>query len=138
MAKISTGYARQLAKNYRNNKLGKQLLADDTQGIWFPKETILEALGLDPKTICPYSGLRFYFGAYEDDAHAPQKHPENRRYCNKITMVIVSTKEISKKQKDDLNEPEAPPTYPTPLSDEFNDGQLCPPPNCDVDGLLNF
>lgn len=137
MSKIPTGYARKLAQNYRDNKLGQRILDNDSRAVWFPKETILEALGLEPGTTTEFSGLRFYLGAYEDKDHAPEKYPKNRLHCNKITLVIVATKEIQDYHKDDLDEPDATPEYPVPFR-EFNDGQLCPPPNCDPDGLLNF
>lgn len=137
MAKITTAYARKLAQNYRDNKLGQRTLDNDSRGVWFPKETILEALGLPPDTTSEYSGIRFYFGAYEDSDRAPEHYPKDRRHCNKITLVLVSTKEIQNNHKDDLDEPGAEPDYPLEFL-EFNDGQLCPPPNCDTDGLLNF
>ena len=43
---IPTCYARQLAKNYREDKLGKVLAADQTCGVWFDKKVFLDALEL--------------------------------------------------------------------------------------------
>lgn len=137
MSKIPTNYARKLVENYQFLKLNQKLPRDETRAVWFPKETILSALGLPSDTISPYSGIRFYFGAYENETDAPIRFPKNRNYCNKITLVLVSTRNVSGIEKDDIETPTARPGYPEELR-EFNDGQICPPPGCDPDGLLHF
>lgn len=152
---ISLSYARQLAKNFEANKLGKPLLADDSQGVWFSKETILEALGLDPKLNTPgITGLRMYFGAYEDAASHPG-YPANNENDNKLTLILVGTgqdyievwrgKEMETAYLDIINEPmNTPPAYPDPMNPDpagkyFNEGQSFPPPaNGQGLGLLDF
>ena len=149
-SRIGTGLARQLAKNYKMNKLGQQLLPNDSQAVWFSKRILLEALGLDPDTSTIISGIRFYFAAYEDknDIKCPLDPDDN----GKLTLVLVQTIEVDgeieregkpgerQKQRDILGNPNSAPGYPVPASKffrEFDDGQLCPPPaGCDSDGLL--
>ena len=91
--------------------------------------------------------LRFYFSAYEAD----QDYPSQAHYKGKMTLVFVQTYELKDPttgqpvrdeygrpvQKDNLENPTAPPAYDPPLV-EYNDGQLCPPPECDPQGLLKF
>ena len=61
--KISTSYARQLALNYRSLKIGKQLKIDETQGVWFSRDTILQALNVtDPNPTNRCRGLEFTLG----------------------------------------------------------------------------
>ena len=151
---ISLAYARQLAKNYEDNKLGKPLLANDTQGVWFSKECILEALGLDPKTETPgITGLRMYFGAYEKSSTTGC--PANSADDNKLTLVMVETgtnyievmrgTETEIEYTDIITEPmSTKPAYPDPLNPEpagkyFNEGQSFPPPTKGQGlGLLDF
>ena len=138
MSRIPTNYARKLVENFQYLKINQKLPRTETRAVWFPKETILSALGLPSNTVCNYSGIRFYLGAYESDTDAPAgKYPKNREFCGKITLVIVSTRNISGTEVDDLENPSARPDYPTELR-EYNDGQICPPPGCDPNGLLNF
>lgn len=133
---IPTCYARQLAKNYREDKLGKVLAADQTCGVWFDKKVFLDALELnEPDKV---SGIRIYLGSYQDHA----SYPRNRDYIWKMTFIIVQTKaSIDDQGKvshiDILEDPDASPCYDPPFK-EWNDGQICPPPRCDANGLLNF
>jgi hypothetical protein len=134
MSKIPTSLARQLAKNYRNLKLGKPLKYDDTHAVWFSRDTILEALNVinpDPN-VGVVSGIRFYLGAYEEGNVQPS---DNKK--GKLTLIIIQTRTVQGKEKDYLTSPNDPPGYPQDVI-EYNDGQLCPPPGCDPDGLLNF
>jgi hypothetical protein len=151
-SRIGTGLARQLAKNYKMYKLGKQLLPNDSQAVWFSKEVLLEALGFDRDMSTAISGIRFYFAAYENrnDVKCPLDPDDN----GKLTLVLVQTVEVDgereregklgerQKQRDILGNPDSEPSYPplppSKFFKEFNDGQLCPPPNCDTNGLLNF
>lgn len=134
--KIKTALARQLVLNYKTMKLGRQLREDDTHAVWFPKEVLLDALNAtDLEPGATVSGLRFYLGAY-DNEHQPEVGKKE-----KLTLVIVQTKKVGEAQKDILEDPTAHPAYLMPkLAEpvEFNDGQLCPPPGCDEDGLLKF
>lgn len=134
--KISTSYARQLALNYRSLKLGKQLKIDETQGVWFSRDTILQALNVvDPNPNNLVQGLRIYFAAYEEGDIQPDVTKKG-----KLTVVLVQTSLVTTATgtvtiKDILDDPNAKPGYPR---DQYNDGQICPPPACDADGLLNF
>ena len=155
MSRISTGKARGLAKNYRDHKLDKKLKPNDTRGIWFGKEVFYEALGLvrDPETgmlketKLPYmeaevfpDGLRIYLAAY------PENHiDENKK--GRLTVVLVPTgegKPGGPLHFDILSNPDQPPSGldeaggADQKDTQFNDGQLCPPPVCDPEGLLNF
>lgn len=137
--RIPTAYARQLAKNYRNQKRGKPLLIDDTEAVWFPKEVFLEALNLPLDTDTGnISGIRVYLGAYENRSDYP-RNPDWRR---QLTLVLAQTESRDNGsgtivERDILDDPDANPSYPNPI-DTFNDGQICPPPKCDDRGLLNF
>ena len=44
MSRISTEHARKLINNYADNKVGKVLAADYSNGVWFPKELLLDLL----------------------------------------------------------------------------------------------
>lgn len=135
---ISLGYARQLVKNYLDNKLGKPLLTDDTEAIWFSKEIILDALGLDPNLDTKaITGLRLYMGAYSDK----DGYPANVADQNKLTLVVVPTNDQtievdrgSQKEemyKDNVNDTSTQPAYPSAgatTSKVYNDGSMIPPP----------
>lgn len=144
---IDLGYARQLAKNFRDNKLEKQtLLPNDAQAVWFSKEVLLDALGGADVT-----GIRFYFGAYEEHPG----YPENPYDYNKLTLVLVQTGPdkisidrggvMEDAYLDIITNPSTPPSYP-PTSgpvvitkNYFNDGQMNPPPvNAIGLGLMDF
>ena len=43
-SRISTQHARKLINNYADSKVGKVLAADDSNGVWFPKELLLDLL----------------------------------------------------------------------------------------------
>jgi hypothetical protein len=136
---IGTMYARQLAKNYRDQKLGKQLLTDDTKAVWFSSNVMLQALGLPEDTDTgDISGIRIYFGAYENR----DDFPGDPNYRRMLTLILVQTERITESSgkivhKDILKDKHEAPAYPgTPAA--FNDGQICPPPSCDADGLLKF
>lgn len=152
MSRIPTGKARGLAKKFKLNKLGKKLKDKDTQGVWYDKQDFYDALGLvkdgqtgflkeagieqNGVTVFP-DGIRLYFGAYSEDHENPVKK-------GKLTVILVSTREespqtgIIKKHLDILTSPAEGPEELLKEFSEFNDGQLCPPPNCDPNGLLNF
>lgn len=152
MSRIPTGKARGLAKNFKLNKLGKKLKDDDTRGVWYDKQDFYDALGLvrdgttgylkeagivkEGVTVFP-DGIRLYFGSYTEDHELPEKK-------GKLTVILVTTKEgptlpnDMKTHLDVLTNPAEPPENVIKAFSEFNDGQLCPPPNCDPDGLLNF
>jgi hypothetical protein len=124
--KISTGYARQLAKNYKERKL----IGEDSQGVWFSKENIEEILKESNVT-----GIRFYFGSYgTKDEHKNEPLLEN--YYGKTTLIMVKTSQfnIGKETivyQDILGDIDAKPSYNNEeleLKTEFNDGQICPPP----------
>lgn len=151
---IGLNYARKLADNFVQKKLGQALLKDDTQAVWFSKETILTALGLpsDTKTK-DITGLRFYFGSYTDEPG----YPESKSDQNKLTLVIVQTGEtVIKFVKDgnpdaayaDIIEDMIPgeptqPSYPSvgdpaPNMRYYNEGQTTPPPTPQALGLMNW
>ncbi|MBN8675963.1 MAG: hypothetical protein J0L56_17655 [Chitinophagales bacterium] len=133
--KIPTSYARQLVKNYRDQKLGRPLKSADTQSVWFSKETILQALNMvapiDPTL--DVSGLRIYIGAYESTVVQPDI---NRK--GKLTLILVQTRATGLKHNDILEKKDALPGYEEAagILGEFDDGQLCPPPNYDENGSL--
>jgi hypothetical protein len=155
MSRIPTGKARGLAKNYRDYKIDKKLKADDTKGVWFERQVFYEALGLvrdgqtgflmeagileTPTTRVQPDGIRIYFGAYSES------HPNNIKK-GKLTVMLVTTKASPIPPEggiishiDLLENPSEPPT--DLLKEDaltYNDGQICPPPNCDPNGLLNF
>ncbi len=151
---IGLNYARKLADNYVQNKLGQKLLPDDTQAVWFSKETILSALGLPPDSDTKeVTGLRFYFGAYSNEPG----YPESATDQNKLTLVIVQTGDtVIEFVRDgnpdaayaDIIEDMIPgePTQPAyPSTDDpapnmryFNDGQTVPPPNPQELGLMDW
>ena len=88
MSRISTEHAKRLIKNYADNKVGKVLAADDSNGVWFPKELLLDLLNKPVQGVEP-NGLRFYFGAYETvKSDFSPKYAEEE---NKITLVILPT-----------------------------------------------
>lgn len=151
MSRLPTGKARGLAKNYKDNKLGKTLRIDDTRGVWYERQDFYDALGLvrdgqtgflmeagidDGGTSVQPDGIRLYFGAYKDD----HPHPVKK---GKLTVILVSTKQGPivggvNTHKDVLDNPNDPPSdLSLAAMGVFNDGQLCPPPVCDDDGLLN-
>ncbi len=147
--KISTAYARQLAKNYKERKL----VPGDTQAVWFSTGEILEALGLSDVAIPighPVTGIRFYFGCYGET----QEHTLEYDAYNKNTLMMVQTgttevggtvqgKPVYQDHFNNVNEVAA---YPSPVASAesesseqngeeeqvlgkiFNDGQTSPPP----------
>jgi hypothetical protein len=138
LIEISTGYARQLVKNFRDNKrLSGVIEKDEPTSIWFDANTILKVLGVEES--CKnkdISGIRFYFGAYgtENDHNGREVNYE------KLTLVMVQTSEDDplifnneKYYKDNLTNPEEKPTYirNKPAMEEANEGQFCPPPPID-------
>lgn len=138
-SQIPLSYARQLVKNYKETKLSKgEILTDDTESVWFSKEIILAALGLDANTDTKeITGLRFYLGAYTDKSG----FPSNAEYQNKMTLVIAqtsNTKIIDPKHPDDffyddnITDNTTQPSYPgsgSVISDKvYNEGQMIPPP----------
>jgi hypothetical protein len=137
---ISTGHARKLAQNFLRNKwMTKSLKDDDSKAVWFSKEVLLTALGLDPATDTGIiTGVRFYFAAYED-SNSAKIPPKDKKDKGKVTLVMVQTEKGNGDpvDKDILSEPDAQSEYDAAWFKEFNDGQLCPPPACDNDGLIN-
>lgn len=151
---IGLNYARKLADNYVQKKLGQTLLQDDTQAVWFSKETILTALGLPADTETnEVTGLRFYFGAYEDEPGFPESSTDQ----NRLTLVIVQTGDtlIDFVKDDNLDaayadiiedmipgEPTQPgyPSAddPSPNMRYYNDGQTSPPPTDLELGLMDW
>ncbi len=154
MPRTPTGKARGLAKNYKLHKLGKKLKDEDTRGVWFGRQDFYDALGLKKDESTGFlmeagiddngnnvqpDGIRIYFGAYSDSHSNPVKQ-------GKLTVILVSTKAGLTPpgggvipHLDLLENPEEPPSdFTTKDAESFNDGQICPPPNCDPDGLLNF
>jgi hypothetical protein len=154
MSRIPTGKARGLAKNYRDNKIGKKLKDDDTRGVWFERQEFYNALGLvrdgqtgflmeagieDNGTLVQPDGIRIYLGAYSES----HSHPVKK---GKLTVILVTTKAGSIPTEggilphlDLLENPGEPPTDMfLKDAESYNDGQICPPPNCDPNGLLNF
>lgn len=84
--KISTAYARQLAKNYKDRKR----VGEDTQAVWFSTTEILAALGLGNLEVPinhPVSGIRFYFGSYGFE----NEHILEFDTYNKNTLLLVQT-----------------------------------------------
>ena len=160
---ITTATARKFAKNYREQKLGKRLKANDTQGVWFSIEILLESLGVpeveindlilrckDPHSGKPISGLRFYFGAYEENYPSIPKKPHDK---GRLNLVIVQTERLEVKEterekiivkhRDILEDESATPAYPKGAATkkpvkEYNDGQICPPYHEDEAILLEF
>ncbi len=143
---IDLDYARQLVKNFRDDKRAAgKIRTDDTQSVWFSKDIILRALGMvdnDASANAGVTGLRFYFGSYTTEAG----YPQNEFNQNKLTLVMVQTgtasMEISRNGVpetaflDVINEPvpgaKTQPSYPkgptTGANPLFNDGQMAPPP----------
>jgi hypothetical protein len=125
--KISTGYARQLAKNFKERKK----IGNDPQGVWFSRESILSLL--EDRSV---SGIRFYFGAYgteNEHSDAPLKDKKHE----KTTLIMVQTAKTNQDDseevihRDILENPNDEPHYPDQKEFTFielNDGQLCPPP----------
>lgn len=143
---IDLKYARQLAKNYKLNKLDKgEILTDDTQAVWFSKDVLLAALGAPTGSgAADVSGIRFYFGAYESQ----EGYPQNSFDRNKLTLVMVQTgtdritidrNGVSETAFLDVTgdpDPSNPiqPAYPNPADPVtgktcYNEGQMAPPPN---------
>ncbi len=146
MSQISTKLARKLVQNFKNDKVSKTYKKSDTKGVWFSKEVLLEALttkvgGVDP------TGLRFYFAAYEGLVSG--RPPKHEHKANKTTLVIIPTRGKNKDgvevrypdiptgeviHFDLLTDPNALPSYDNSFR-EYNDGQICPPPPLDEEGL---
>jgi hypothetical protein len=136
--KITTGYARQLAKNYKDQKLSK----DETQAVWFSRNEIGQLLNDEN-----VSGIRFYFGSYGTmDDH--KDDPLRCDYYGRTTLIMVQTGEVIgedecgvKVFRDILESKREKPAYPPKplIVVEVNDGQLCPPPplNTSQDDLLH-
>jgi hypothetical protein len=150
---IGLNYARQLAKNYKDNKLSKgEILTNDTQAVWFSKDVLLDALGLDAGAGSPdVTGIRIYFGAYA----AETGYPDNTYDQNKLTLVLVRTGnsqiEISRGGSpeiaylDIIDDPTTQPSYPDSSKgavtgkNYYNEAQLVPPPsNATGLGLLDW
>ena len=149
---IDVCYARKLVQNYVNKKIDTKLPLNETRAVWFQKELILEALGLDPgMDTGEISGLRFYLGAYEDH----DGYPESDADYNKITLVMVKTGQdtievdrgtiTETMYKDIIKDPNADPEYPDiapPSTAEktcYNEGQSIPPPPDGAGlGLINW
>ncbi|MEO7522991.1 MAG: hypothetical protein ABIT58_02795 [Ferruginibacter sp.] len=139
---ISLKYARQLVKNYKDNNLAKSsILPDDTQAVWFSRESLLDVLGIEDTAVSPaITGLRFYFGAYGTDNPDYPKSPSNRE---KLTLVVVETGtdnieierdgELETVYLDLISDTSTEPGYPEPGDPAagktiYNDGQQYPPP----------
>lgn len=150
---IDVCYARKLVENFGTKKIDKTLPKDETRAVWFSKESILEALGLDPATTDTgeITGIRFYFGAYENH----DGYPANDADYNKMTLVMVKTGQDSIQVyrgtvaetmyldiiKDPTAIPEYPDTAPASTAEKtcYNDGQIIPPPPDGVGlGLINW
>ena len=152
--KIDLNYARQLAKNYADTKLGTLLPEDDAKAVWFSSTVILEALGLDPQiSTGSITGIRIYFGAYKQEPGYPQNVADQ----DKLTLILMptGTDEITIYRGgvketaflDILDEGpgggKIQPSYPvgpaTDINSIINEGQLTPPPVGGVaPGLLNW
>lgn len=133
---ISTAYARQLVKNYKERGLG----VGDTQGVWFDSNAILKNLGYTDEQIkhlpapeTSVTGIRFYLGKYGLDI----EYQEPNGHYNKTTLVMVPTSGIAigndgknnNVYQDILTSPNDPAGYPiNKVAQEINDGQICPPP----------
>lgn len=143
---IDLSYARQLAKNFRDNQLASgKIRTDDTQAVWFSKQVLLNALSGDDVT-----GLRFYFGSYE----TKPGFPENPFDQNKLTLIAVQTGKDSIQIErgsvvetaflDVITDPSEKPAYPSspgPAAKNTynNEGQCSPPPMPSSRlGLLDF
>ena len=156
---IGLNYARQLVKNYKINKLATgQILTDDTQAVWFSKDVLLQALGLEPGSGSDdITGIRFYFGAYAEEPG----YPDNAFDQNKMTLVLVTTgtQQITIDRAgtpeiayvDIIDKPNTKPSYPDAgaastigsgsavAKNYYNDGQMAPPPPPGASlGLLDF
>ncbi len=140
MSKISTEHAKRLIKNYADNKIGQVLKEEDSKGVWFSKEDLMDLLNNPVQGIVP-NGLRFYFAAYETlKSDNPPRHAEEE---NKITLVIFPTGgndengnaakhpyRINPQEMisfDLADKPVAERGLVASLT-AVNDGQLCPPP----------
>ncbi len=140
MSKISTAHAKRLIKNYADNKIGQVLTGDDSKGVWFSKEDLMDLLSNPVQGIIP-NGLRFYFGAYETlKSEEPPRYAEEE---NKITLVIFPTGGTDENGNivkhpyrtdpqeilsfDLLDKPATERGLTAGLT-AGNDGQLCPPP----------
>ncbi len=150
---IRTKHARKLADNYRKQKKGRLIEEGETLGVWFSRNILEQALGITgPDAGKNISGLRFYMGAYEKDF---DDYPNDPDYKGKITLIIVQTTEGTPGKDgrpvyvDILEDPYAKPEYDQDIIElhlneserrqEYNDGQLCPPPaGCQRLGLLDF
>ncbi|MEO8768772.1 MAG: hypothetical protein ABI402_01750 [Ferruginibacter sp.] len=141
---IGLNYARQLASNYRENKLSKgQILTNDTQAVWFSKDVLLEALGVAAGSGSEdITGIRVYFGAYAEEPG----YPDNTFDQNKLTLVLVTTGtdkiDIDRNGSpeiaylDIIDDPGTKPSYPDATNgttvagkNYYNEAQLVPPPN---------
>lgn len=141
---ISTGHARKLAQNYLRNKwIPCKLKTDkdkDSKACWFSSKTLLAVLGLPESTPTGVvNGARFYFAAYEnsDDLSIPPLGERKQDYKDSMTLVIIQTKRgnADNDHIDILDSPTDFPEYDKGII-QFNDGQLCPPPNCGTPGSL--
>ncbi len=152
--KIDLNYARQLAQNYADTKLGTLLPSNDTKSVWFSSPIILKALGLDPNiSTGGVTGIRIYFGAYKQETG----YPRNAADQDKLTLIMVPTgvNEIIIDRGgikegaflDNIDEGpgggKIQPSYPVgPANDSnsiTNEGQMMPPPAGGIaPGLLNW
>ncbi len=146
--KISTAYARQLVKNYKDRKR----VGEDTQAVWFSTTEILAALGLDNVEVPnnhPVSGIRFYFGSYGSQSEYKLAYDS----YNKNTLLMVQTGDIqigdsaqgNPVYQDIFDNVQDVAAYPlenvgivetnedsleeTMTAKIFNDGQVIPPPS---------
>ena len=143
---IKTSLARQLIKNYDTHKkprleqgmpfVGGQPFRE-TQVIWFPlNEELANWLGLAYQVTDPsISGVRIYLAAYETSSADTNGIPHNPDYNNKMTVVLSTTwlNPATNQHEDiippdEVNDAPAYENYASLLA--FDDGQICPPPNC--------
>lgn len=153
--KISTAYARQLVKNYKDRKR----VGEDTQAVWFSTTEILAALGLGNLEVPinhPVSGVRFYFGSYGFE----NEHKLEFDTYNKNTLLMVQTGNIQMGNpvqgnpiyQDVFDNVQDVASYPLEnnasletneeseteimIGKIFNDGQVIPPPSINSENDL--
>ena len=141
MSTISTGHAKKLIQNYATSKIGFVIDENETRGVWFSREELLNSLNTPVHGVTP-NGLRFYFGAYETYDPQLTRPPKHNEEGNRTTLVIVPTTAMMDTQGrikmhpyrtteplpyDLLDDPGAKPGYDNRFT-EANDGQICPPP----------